>query len=68
MDRIKAIRVHGSYPVYPAHPVASRFGAICNQDLWGLINCGKGQPGQAAEMSHGGAPTRFRGVEVGIRG
>ncbi len=45
--------------------------AICNQDhwdLWGVINCGKGQPGQTAEMSHGGAPTRFRGVEVGIRG
>jgi TldD protein len=45
--------------------------AICNQDhwdLWGVINCGKGQPGQTAEMSHGGAPARFRGVEVGIRG
>lgn len=45
--------------------------AICNQDhwdLWGVINCGKGQPGQTAEMSHGGAPTRFRGIEVGIRG
>ena len=45
--------------------------AICNQDhwdLWGVINCGKGQPGQTAEMSHGGAPTRFRDVEIGIRG
>jgi TldD protein len=45
--------------------------AICNQDhwdLWGVINCGKGQPGQTAEMSHGGAPTRFRNVEVGIQG
>lgn len=45
--------------------------AICNQDhwdLWGVVNCGKGQPGQTAEMSHGGAPTRFRGIEVGIRG
>ncbi|MHC4839415.1 MAG: TldD/PmbA family protein [Planctomycetota bacterium] len=45
--------------------------AVCNQDhwdLWGVINCGKGQPGQTAEMSHGGAPTRFRGVEVGIKG
>jgi len=44
---------------------------ICNQDhwdLWGVINCGKGQPGQTAEMSHGGAPTRFRNIEVGIRG
>lgn len=43
--------------------------AICNEDywtLWGLPNCGKGQPGQTAEVSHGCAPTRFRGVEVGI--
>jgi TldD protein len=36
-------------------------------DLWGVINCGKGQPGQVAEMSHGAAPTRFRGVTVGVR-
>lgn len=45
--------------------------AICNQDhwdLWGVINCGKGQPGQTAEMSHGGAPTRFRSVMCGIKG
>ncbi len=45
--------------------------AICNQDhwdLWGVINCGKGQPGQTAEMSHGGAPTRFRNVMCGIKG
>uniref|UniRef100_A0A7C3J6W8 TldD/PmbA family protein n=1 Tax=candidate division WOR-3 bacterium TaxID=2052148 RepID=A0A7C3J6W8_UNCW3 len=43
--------------------------AICNEnywDLWGVINCGKGQPGQRAEMSHGAAPTRFRKVKVGI--
>lgn len=43
--------------------------AICNEKywkLWGLTNCGKGQPGQTAEMSHGGAPTRFKNVEVGI--
>jgi TldD protein len=44
--------------------------AICDHDHWdliGVINCGKGQPGQTAEMSHGSAPARFRGVEVGIR-
>ncbi len=34
--------------------------------LWGVANCGKGQPGQTAEMSHGAAPTRFRGVTVGV--
>ncbi len=43
--------------------------AICNDkywQLWGVRNCGKGQPGQTAEMSHGSAPTRFRGVEIGV--
>ena len=41
--------------------------AICSEDhfiLWGLTNCGKGQPGQTAEMSHGAAPARFRNVQV----
>jgi len=41
--------------------------AICNQDhfvLWGVTNCGKGQPGQTAEMSHGATPARFRNVHV----
>jgi TldD protein len=44
--------------------------AICSHDHWDLIgvaNCGKGQPGQTAEMSHGCAPARFRGVRVGIK-
>jgi len=36
-------------------------------DLWGVINCGKGQPGQRSEMSHGSSYARFRNVEVGIR-
>jgi TldD protein len=35
--------------------------------LHGLTNCGKGQPGQAAHVSHGAAPARFRGVQVGVR-
>ena len=41
--------------------------AVCNQDhweLWGLTNCGKGNPMQTAEMSHGAAPARFRGVQM----
>jgi TldD protein len=33
---------------------------------WGVTNCGKGQPGQVAEMTHGAAPARFRGVRVGV--
>jgi len=34
--------------------------------VWGLLNCGKGEPGQVAHVSHGAAPARFRGVEVGV--
>ncbi len=44
--------------------------AICDTrhwKLWGLPNCGKGQPMQTAEMSHGAAPARFRKVAVGVR-
>ncbi|HUK55908.1 MAG TPA: TldD/PmbA family protein [Nitrospiria bacterium] len=43
--------------------------AVCDGDhwtLWGVVNCGKGQPGQTAEMSHGAAPARFRKVTVGV--
>jgi TldD protein len=35
--------------------------------LHGVTNCGKGQPGQGAHVSHGTAPARFRGVQVGVR-
>ena len=35
--------------------------------LQGLTNCGKGQPGQGAHVSHGASPARFRGVQVGVR-
>jgi TldD protein len=35
--------------------------------LFGLTNCGKGQPGQSAHVSHGAAPARFRNVQVGVR-
>ena len=43
--------------------------AICGEEhwrLWGVNNCGKGQPGQRAGMSHGAAPARFRKVTVGV--
>jgi len=32
--------------------------------LWGLPNCGKGQPGQVARVSHGAPVARFRRVAV----
>jgi TldD protein len=34
--------------------------------MHGLTNCGKGQPGQHAHVSHGAAPARFRNVQVGV--
>jgi TldD protein len=43
--------------------------AICSPSewrLWGLTNCGKGEPGQAMGVSHGAAPARFRDVQVGV--
>jgi len=43
--------------------------AICNArhwQVWGLPNCGKGEPAQAAHVAHGAAPARFRNVRVGI--
>lgn len=41
--------------------------AVCDEDhweLWGVTNCGKGNPMQVAEMSHGAAPARFRNVNL----
>jgi TldD protein len=43
--------------------------AVCDAKhwtLWGLVNCGKGQPGQLAETGHGAAPARFRKIAVGM--
>ena len=42
--------------------------AICNKDywvLWGVPTCGKGEPMQTMEVSHGAAPARFRQVNCG---
>jgi TldD protein len=43
--------------------------AICSAkhwQVWGLNNCGKGEPMQVAHVAHGAAPARFRGVQVGV--
>ena len=43
---------------------------VAGREAWvmaGLTNCGKGQPGQSAHVSHGAAPARFRDVQVGVR-
>lgn len=34
--------------------------------LWGVPNCGKGEPGQTAHVGHGTAPARFRNVQIGV--
>lgn len=34
--------------------------------VWGLANCGKGQPPQTAHVAHGASPVRFQNVRVGI--
>ncbi|HEY7704874.1 MAG TPA: TldD/PmbA family protein [Acidimicrobiia bacterium] len=36
--------------------------------LWGLPNCGKGQPIQLAHTAHPAVPARFQSVRVGVRG
>jgi TldD protein len=43
--------------------------AVCSRPawkLWGVLNCGKGEPGQSMHVSHGAAPARFGEVQVGI--
>jgi TldD protein len=35
--------------------------------VWGVNNCGKGDPGQIAHVGHGVAPARFNKVRVGVR-
>ena len=42
--------------------------AICDERFWipiGVMNCGKGDPMQIAQMSHASAPARFRQIDVG---
>ncbi len=42
---------------------------IGNEGYWkmhGIMNCGKGEPGQTMRVGHGTAPARFRDVQVGV--
>jgi TldD protein len=34
--------------------------------VWGIPNCGKGEPMQGIRVGHGAAPARFRRVRVGV--
>jgi TldD protein len=43
--------------------------AICGAAewvLWGVPNCGKGEPIQTGHVGHGASPARFRNVQVGV--
>jgi TldD protein len=43
--------------------------AVCSRDhwqVWGIANCGKGEPMQVAHVAHGASPARFRDVQVGV--
>jgi TldD protein len=70
---IKAGRLGRLYknPVYDGR--TTRFwgslDAVCGPEawvVWGIPNCGKGQPHQNAHVGHGVAPARFRDVHVGV--
>jgi TldD protein len=37
-----------------------------NWILWGIPNCGKGEPSQTMFVGHGTAPARFRNIQVGV--
>jgi TldD protein len=39
-------------------------GGAAEWSMWGVVNCGKGQPGQLMHVGHGAAPARFRNVAV----
>jgi len=43
--------------------------AVASKDfwqLWGLPNCGKGEPIQTMNVGHGASPARFQKVRVGV--
>jgi len=60
-----------SNPIYSG--VTPQFWASCDGiagpeawQVWGIANCGKGEPLQVARVGHGASPARFRKVQVGV--
>jgi len=43
-----------------------RIGGPESWTLWGVANCGKGEPMQIGRVGHGAAPARFTNVRVGV--
>jgi len=59
-------------PIYSG--VTPQFWASCDGiagpeawQVWGITNCGKGEPLQVANVGHGASPARFRQVQVGVK-
>lgn len=59
-------------PIYSG--VTPQFWASCDGiagpeawQVWGITNCGKGEPLQVAHVGHGASPARFRQVQVGVK-
>ncbi|MGH7285320.1 MAG: metallopeptidase TldD-related protein, partial [Polyangiaceae bacterium] len=45
--------------------------AVCGKDewkMWGIQNCGKGDPMQLMQVGHGASPARFKAVTIGSSG
>ncbi|MBW6514865.1 MAG: TldD/PmbA family protein [Candidatus Syntrophosphaera sp.] len=43
---------------------------VCGEEEWGYhstFHCGKGEPGQVMQLSHGVAPARFRNINVSVK-
>ncbi len=60
-----------SYPTYTGITYelwrgCDAVGDEASAHLWGVPNCGKGEPGQTMRVGHRTAPARFRGVRVGV--
>lgn len=56
-------------PSYTA--LTPEFWGACNAvsedwHLWGVPNCGKGEPSQTMFVGHGAAPARFRNIQTGV--
>lgn len=59
-------------PIYSG--VTPQFWASCDGiagpeawQVWGIPNCGKGEPLQVAHVGHGTSPARFRNVQLGVK-
>ena len=57
-------RATAAFPPSSGMP-APRSPAASTGRLWGVPNCGKGQPEQVMGTGHGASPSRFRKIKIG---